>query len=70
MIANTTTAQDRAIADAQTSEHIQNLVAIIESLDETITEWKNAAGKLGCETPDGLVEVADKILAPEEQGTR
>ena len=63
MIANTAPSQDREIAAAQTSPHIDNLVAIIESLDEKLTEWKNAARKLGCDTPDGLAEEADRIMA-------
>lgn len=71
MIAHTTPSQDREITNAQTSPHIQNLVAIIESLDEKITEWEDAAKKLGCDTPEGLAEAADKIMAElEEEATR
>lgn len=53
-IRNTTSSQDSEIKEAEASPHIQNLVAIIESLDLQITEWKSAAGEWNCGTPEEL----------------
>jgi len=60
---NTTAGQDREIAEAESANHIANLVAIIESLDGQITEWKDAASELRCSTPD---ELRDKIRQLEK----
>jgi hypothetical protein len=60
---NTTASQDKEIAEAESANHIANLVAIIESLDSQITEWKSAASELRCSTPDQL---RDKIRELEK----
>ena len=55
--ANTTRSQDKEISEAESGQqHISNLIAIINDLDNQITEWKEATG---CSTPD---EAVDKIF--------
>lgn len=51
---NTTSFQDSAIKDAEASDHIQNLIAIIEDLDSQITDWSSAAKEWNCSTPEEL----------------
>ncbi len=53
-IRNTTSSQDKEIKEAKDVPHIQNIIAIIESLDIQITEWKSAAGEWNCGTPEEL----------------
>jgi|DEB19_MinimDraft_3_1074340.scaffolds.fasta_scaffold61624_2 hypothetical protein len=53
-IRNTTSSQDSEIKEAEASHHIQNLIAIIESLDLQITAWRSAAGEWNCDTPEEL----------------
>lgn len=48
---NTTSQQDRDIAEAEASQHISTLVEIIGDLDEQLTAWKEASG---CSSPDEL----------------
>jgi len=55
-IQNTTSAQDNEIRAAEASDHIQNLIAIIESLDLQLEEWQRAAGEWSCDTPEALRE--------------
>jgi hypothetical protein len=59
---NTTTEQDREIKAAQSSDHVSNLVAIIEDLDAQLAAWKDAAD---CSEPSELkskLERMDKTL--------
>jgi hypothetical protein len=52
---NTTGSQNRKINAARLTNHIVNLIAIIEDLDNQLTEWKKAADNgAGCDTPDEL----------------
>ncbi len=48
---NTSTQQDSQIREAQSSSHIDNLVAIIEDLDAQIVQWKEASD---CDSPEDL----------------
>lgn len=52
MLINTSTQQDRQIQDAESSDHIRNLVAIIEDMDSQIVKWKEASN---CDSPEDLV---------------
>lgn len=67
---NTTSSQDNDIRRAEESNHIQNLIEIIQSLDEQISEWKSAAGEWSCETPDGLRSLRTQIDQQPESGTK
>ena len=52
---NTSPEQDRQVKAAQSSDHLLNLLDIIEDLDGQLTEWKAAADAgSGCDTPEGL----------------
>lgn len=59
---NTTGSQNRKINAARLTNHIVNLIAIIEDLDNQLTEWKKAADNgLGCDTPDELRNFINNI---------
>ena len=52
---NITKMQDVKIDAARLTNHIGNLISIIEDLDNQLTEWKKAADNgAGCDTPDEL----------------
>jgi hypothetical protein len=62
MLINTTIEQDLEIKAAQSSDHVSNLVAIIEDLDAQLAAWKDASD---CTEPSELkskLERMDKTL--------
>lgn len=67
---NTTVSQDDDIRQDEESNHIQNLIEIIQSLDDQITEWKSAAGEWNCETLYGLRSLRTQIGQQLEGGAR
>ena len=57
---NTTTEQDREIKAAQSSDHVSNLVAIIEDLDGQLAAWKDAAD---CTEPSELKSKLERMAS-------
>lgn len=58
---NTSRDQDITIEDAKRSPHIENLCAIIDELDNQLSEWRHAAAKWDCDSPEQLVSKIDSL---------